>query len=322
MTLALTFASPWSALVGLAVAAPLAALLVAARRSARVATLLRLEPAPVRTLVPAAVIALLAALVALAAAEPIARAERARYARTDAEAWFVVDTSRSMLAAASPAEPTRFARVTEAAVRLRARLGEVPAGIASFTDRVLPNIFPTSSRPAFAATALRALAVNRPPPAGQFASMSTSLDGLTALVHDHFFSPGARRRLVVVLTDGETLPFDVRATARVFPADRYRLLVIQFWSASERVFRADGTPEQYVPNRLATVDTKRLAKAARGAVFDESQLDEAAAAARRFLGQGPERRLGSERQPRSFAPWLLGAALAPLGLLLWRRPLR
>jgi len=147
------------------------------------------------------------------------------------------------------------------------------------------------------------------------------VSGTHTLVHDHFFSPGARRRLVVVLTDGETLPFDVRATARVFPANRYRLLVIRFWSANERVFRADGTPEQYVPNRSATVDTVRLAKAAGGAVFAESRLGKAAAAARRFLGQGPKRRLGDERQPMSLAPWLLGAALAPLGMLLWRRPL-
>jgi hypothetical protein len=321
MLAAVSFGSPWSALVGLAVAAPLVALLLGARRSARVAALLGLEPAPGRALAPAIVIALLAALVALAAAQPIAQAERTRFARTDAEAWFVVDTSRSMLAAASPTGPTRFARASKAAVRLRARLGEVPAGVASLTDRVLPNLFPTSSQSAFADTALRALAIYGSPPVGQSVGTSTSLAGLTALAQDNFFSPAARRRLVVVLTDGETAPFDFRATARAFPADRYRLLVIRFWSPAERVFRADGTAEPYVPDRVATVDTARLAKAAGGAVFDESRLDTAAVAGRRFLGQGPERRLGSERRPMSLAPWLLGAALAPLGLLLWRRPL-
>jgi hypothetical protein len=56
-------------------------------------------------------------------------------------------------------------------------------------------------------------------------------------------------------------------------------------------------------------------------VYDESSLADAAASARQFLGTGPSRKIGTERKPVALAPWLLAAALVPLGLLLWRRSL-
>jgi Mg-chelatase subunit ChlD len=319
--LALSFASPWAGLVGLAAAMPLTALVVAARRSARVAAILGLEPARGRLLAAGGAIAALGVLLAVAAAQPVAESEAARFVRPDAEVWFVVDTSRSMLASTGPAEATRFDRARETAVRLRARLGEVPAGVASLTDRVLPNLFPTPSQAAFAATTLRALAIDGPPPIEQSASRSTSLAGLTALAQARFFSPAARRRLVIVLTDGETRPFQVAVAARAFPRRRYRILAVRFWASDERVFRADGAAESYVPDSASTALSARLAEATGGAMLEENQLDAVAAHAREFLGRGPRRRLGTERRPVSLAPWLLGIGIVPLGLLLWRRPL-
>jgi hypothetical protein len=319
--LALSFASPWAALVGLGAALPLAVLLVAARRAARVATALGLEPAAGRLLAAGGAIAALGVLVAIAAAQPVAETEAARYVRPDAEAWFVVDTSRSMLAATAPGEATRFERARRAAIRLRAKLGEVPSGVASLTDRVLPNLFPTPSQGAFVATTLRALAIDQPPPIQARDIRSTTLAGLTALPRQQFFSPATTRRLLIVLTDGETRPFDVAAAARAFPRRRYRILVVRFWAPSERVFRSNGTAEAYVPNSASTAPSARLAEATGGAMFEETDLDAVAANARAFLGNGPRQRLGSERRPVSLAPWLLGLGIVPLGLLLWRRPL-
>jgi hypothetical protein len=319
--LAVSFASPWAALVGLAAALPLAVLLVAARRSARVATALGLEPAAGRLLAAGGAIAALGLLLAIAAAQPVAESDAARYVRPDAEAWFVVDTSRSMLAATAPDEAMRFERAQRAAIRLRAKLGEVPSGVASLTDRVLPNLFPTPSQGAFAATTLRALEIDQPPPIEHNAVRSTSLAGLTALARQQFFSPAATRRLVIVLTDGETRPFGVAAAARAFPRHRYRVVVVRFWAPGERVFRSNGTAEAYVPNSASTTPSARLAEATGGAMFEETKLDAAAANARTFLGSGPRRKLGTERRPRSLAPWLLAFGIVPLGLLLWRRPL-
>lgn len=318
--LAVAFASPWAGLVGLAAAIPLAALLVAARRSDRVARLLGLRPAPGRVALAAGAIVVLGALVGAAAAQPVASSRAPRRVRADAEAWFVVDTSRSMLASAAVEAPTRFARARRAAIALRARLPEVEAGIASFTDRPVPNLFPTASQPAFAATALGALAIERPPPGPAGAIRSSSFEGLAALPRDEFFSPSAHRRLIFVLTDAETRPFDIRRTAKAF-GTRYKLLVIRFWSRSERVYQPDGSAEAYLPDPASHKDADRLVRATHGATFDETQLDAAAAAARSYLGSGPTRRVGNEPRPVPLAPWLLAAAFLPLGLLLSRRGL-
>ena len=59
------------------------------------------------------------------------------------EVVVVLDTSRSMLASASPGAPTRFERAVGFGAALRSRVGDVPFGLASFTDRVLPHLFPT-----------------------------------------------------------------------------------------------------------------------------------------------------------------------------------
>jgi len=320
MPAAVAFASPWAGLVGLAAAIPLAALLVAARRSDRVARLLGLRPAPGRVALAAVAIVALGVLVGAAAAQPVTSSRAPRLVRADAEAWFVVDTSRSMLASESVEAPTRFVRARRAAIALRARLPDVEAGVASFTDRPVPNLFPTASQPAFAATALGALAIERPPPGPAGALRSSSFQGLAAIPRDEFFAPSAKRRLIVVLTDGETRPFDVRRTAKAFGA-RYKLLVIRLWSRSERVYSPDGTAEPYVPDPASHKDGDRLVQATHGATFDESQLDAAAASARAFLGSGPTRRVGNEPRPVPLAPWLLAAAFLPLGLLLSRRGL-
>jgi hypothetical protein len=317
---AVAFASPWAALVGLAAAIPLAALLVAARRSDRVARLLGLRPVPRRVALASGAIVALGVLVGAAAAQPVASSRAPRLVRADAEAWFVVDTSRSMLASASVEAPTRFVRARRTAIALRARLPQVEAGIASFTDRPVPNLFPTSSQPAFAATALRALAIEKPPPGPAGAIRSSSFEGLAAVPRDAYFAPSASKRLIVVLTDGETRPFDIRRTARAF-GPHYRLMFIRFWSRSERVYQPDGTAEPYVPDPASRTDTGRLIRATHGTSFDETQLDAAAASARAFLGSGPTRRVGNEPQPVPLAPWLLAAAFIPLGLLLSRRGL-
>ena len=262
-----------------------------------------------------------AALVGAAAAQPVAETQTDRRVRSDAEAWFVVDTSRSMLASASSTAPTRFTRARRAAIALHARLADVPAGIVSFTDRGVPNLFPTVSQQAFAATALQSLAIERPPPGVSIGTRSTSFDGLAQLAYDGYFAAPTRRRLVVVLTDGESRPFSVRQTARAFPRRLYRVIVLRFWNGKERVWRLDGSAEQYLPERGSTIDVGRLARATGGGVYDEAALGDVAAEARAFLGRGPSRKIGTERKPVALAPWLLGAALIPLGLLLWRRAL-
>jgi hypothetical protein len=317
--LGVAFASPWAALVALVVVVPLGALVLATRKSETVAAAIGLRPAREATVFAAILIVTFAVLVGAAAAQPVRETETARRVRTDAQAWFVIDTSRSMLAAPSSITSNRFLRAKRDAIALRARLADVPAGIVSFTDRAVPNLFPTVSQQAFAATALQSLAIEKPPPGVSPDTRSTSFDGLSALAYDDYFPAPTNKRLVVVLTDGESRPFSVRQTAKAFPRKLYRVLVVRLWKCSERVWHIDGSPEDYLPDRASTAGIGQLARATGGGVYDESSLADAAASARQFLGTGPSRKIGTERKPVALAPWLLAAARVPLGLLLWRR---
>src|SRR5439155_8296475 len=99
LLMSVSFLSPLAALIALGVAVPLAAFAVVRRRAAQARAALGLpEPGRrERAAVPVA-LAAVAALVAVAAAQPVLHDERTRKVRTDAEAWAVLDTSRSMLA--------------------------------------------------------------------------------------------------------------------------------------------------------------------------------------------------------------------------------
>ena len=142
-------------------------------------------------------------LLGIAAAQPAIRAPETANVRTDAQAMFVIDTSRSMLAGSGPGEPTRLARAQRAAMRLRSALDDVPAGVGTLTDRALPNLLPVADVAAFDATVERAIGIERPPPQ-EVNVTATTLAPLSELATQGYYSPSARRRLLVVLTDGES----------------------------------------------------------------------------------------------------------------------
>ena len=104
------------------------------------------------------------ALIGLAAAQPVLAQTKTLRVRTDAEVWFVLDVSRSMLAQADTGSPTRLARAKAAASTFRASLSGTPVGIASMTTRVLPHLFPGSNEDVFQTTLDRSLGIERPPP--------------------------------------------------------------------------------------------------------------------------------------------------------------
>src|SRR5262249_57887205 len=149
----LVFLAPRGALVFATVAPPLAGLVLAARREGRPRERLRLAPAPpVRRLARVAALVALVGILAVAAMQPALRSRTADRVRTDAQAFFVLDVSRSMLAARDPRSRTRLARAKRLAAEIRDAIPEVPAGIATLTDRVLPDLLPVSDPQAFSQT--------------------------------------------------------------------------------------------------------------------------------------------------------------------------
>lgn len=317
---ALVFLTPWGALAALAVVAPLAAIAVVARRERRARHLLELADPPtgprLRTVL--GVVAALA-LLGVAAAQPAIRTTTGLRVRTDAEAIYVVDTSRSMLAAPSPRGRTRIARARAEAEQLRQELSDVPAGVATLTDRVLPDLLPVPGVDAFEQTVGQAVRIENPPPESG-GTTATSLGALAALGTQNFFSPSARRRLVIVFTDGESRPFDVGATSRALRrAPGVETVFVHVWSPGEAVFGPDGKPEPgYHEDAGSSTTLAALADATGGTVVGEGSPGRVAALARAALGTGPTRLQGLTVRTHTLAPWFALAALIPLMLAFVR----
>ncbi|HVN60337.1 MAG TPA: hypothetical protein VMT59_03680 [Gaiellaceae bacterium] len=317
----LTFLTPLGGLAALAVALPLAAFFLSARRVARVRRGLGLEP-PARRREWIFVAALVAVplLLALVAMQPVWRTSQARRVRVDAQAYVVIDTSRSMLASARPGSPTRLDRAKADAIAIRDALAGVSTGVGTMTDRILPNLLPSPDVKAFAATVRQAVGIEQPPPASTGVT-ATSLGSIAGIQSGGTFAPSAKRRAIVVLTDGESRPFDTAAVADSLGATK--LVLVHVWGPREAVFRPDGTPEgAYRPNPASGAGLDSLANATGGSAFGERQTAAAAKAVRDALGSGPTVRLGLEPHTRALGRFLALVALLPLGLVLWRRNLR
>jgi von Willebrand factor type A domain len=317
-----TFLTPLAGLVALLVVVPLAAMLLTERRVTEVRRALRLpEPRASRPLAAIALV-VLAALLGLGAAQPTVDTTKDRMARTDTEVMLVFDTSRSMLAASSRSGETRFERAQKAALRLRRQLPEIPIGIVSLTDRALPHLLPTVNKTAFDTTIERTVGVDRPPPLQGSNRVASTFDALRALPTRNFFTPSASKRLVVLLTDGESRVFNPRRISAAFRTGSTGLLVVRFWGADERIFGVSGAPEaQYRPDPASVATARTLAAATAGRAFEEGEAGEVASEVLRFVGKGELRPMGEDTSRMSLAPVLFLGAFVPLGFLLWRRNL-
>lgn len=316
---ALTFLSPAGGLVALATVVPMAALLLAERRLARVRSLLRLAAPSLqgwRTIVAA--LAAVPLLLGVAATQPAVRTQHGTRLRTDAQALFVFDVSRSMLASADPRGRSRLARAREAALRLRSGLTEIPSGVATLTDRVLPDLFPVGDAAAFSSTVQR-VGIEQPPPQSIAVNAST-LAPLADVATQGYYAPAARRRLLVVLTDGESQAFSAAAVARALRSGPgVSLVLVRFWAQGERVFGPSGQPESYRPDPESGPALEGLAATTGGRLFAEGDLGAATAFARSALGTGPTTARGREIRTTPLAPYVAAAALVPLLFVLRRR---
>jgi hypothetical protein len=317
----LTLLTPLGALIALGVVVPLVALALLHRRGASIRRAIGLPEPPPRVLrAAAAAIVVAAALLGLAAAQPRIEWTSDQRVRDDAEAIIVLDTSRSMLARTSPRSQIRYARATEAALRFRSAFEDVPVGIASFTDRVLPHLFPSPDDDVFAATLNRSLGIDRPPPHGSFVSTATRLEALETIVSRRFFTPTVRNRLIFVITDGESVPIAGAKIAAVFRRPPgVDTIFLHVWSGDERVFDGNQPEPQYSPDPRSRSILDAAADTLGGRVFAEDDLDGAIAAARNALGDGTTVVQGTKRNRIALAPYLAGAIFLPLALLLWRR---
>ena len=299
-------------------------LLAGDQRLRRVCALVGLRPPTFRTTVPLVVaVVALTVLLSLAAAQPVLATQQRTTGRADAEVYFAFDISRSMGARSGPHAPMRLDRAKEEAKRIRAALTGVPVGIASLTDRLLPHLFPTPSINDFNAVMDRALGVDRPPARLAWGdSLGTKLAAIGELPNLGYFSEQAKRRAIVVLTDGETLPDGLNSLPAQLTQHQLHPFLIRFWGPNERVYDARGTVNpNYRPDPDSTATFDQLANSLQTRVYGEHDADRIAAAIRKDLGKGPMTTRGRELRSTTITPWLVGLAFLPLLYILYRRNL-
>jgi hypothetical protein len=315
-----SFLTPLAALFGLAVVVPLGALLLTERRARQVRQVLRLA-AGRRALLPVVIaLVLLPMLVAVAAAQPVVVRQQNVSERADAQAFVLIDTSLSMQAASSRHSADRLARAKALATKLERALPDVPFGIATMTDRSLPDLMPTVDQTVFSRTIDQSVAINSPPPSQPHQGRATTFDALAPLVQSNFYSAGVQRRLLVVFTDGES--------AKISPLLRLELqrrvapVFVHVWEPGEHIYKANGKEDpRYSADPTSTAQLDQMARLTDGHLFTEHDLGGIERAARAAVGRAQTHTFVSAYARVPLAPWFVLAAIVPLAFLLWRRNL-
>ncbi len=258
-------------------------------------------------------------LLGVAAMQPVIETTRTVPERTDAQALVAVDVSRSMLAGAGPGSATRFDRAREIALGLRTELPEVPFGVVSITDRVLPHLFPTTDDAVYASTLTRSLGIEHPPPGAFYLTFATNLNGLRAIPEQNYFLPTAKKRVLVVLTDGETQALEPELARAFTRRPTVETVFVHLWDADERIYEA-GVPEGgYRPDAGSTASLARAASLVDGRVLAEAEAGAAAGVVRELIGTGATVDRQRETGRLALMPYLAALALVPLGFVLLRR---
>ncbi len=317
----IAFLTPEAALIGLAALVPLAAVAAAEVRQRRVRRVLGLRSPGLRARTGVALgIALAFALLAAAAAQPVVRSSREVRQRADAEVYVAFDNSRSMLARIAQGAPTRFERAQRLAVELRTALPRVPVGVVSLTDRPVVHVFPTGNAAVFEETVDQALGIEKPPPAIGGQVTATDFGTLGLLGTDNFFRPSSTRRLVILLSDGESVPFDASEPAEGLATGSVGILAVRFWNPAERIWDPGGRLEPYLPDRAATAALDRVPALVGERAFAEDDVAGILGQARAYLEDGPAVVAGRELTgSKPLGAFVALAAAVPLALVVTRR---
>ena len=309
----LVFLTPAASLVAIAFLVPLAALLLRERRSARLRSTLGLDDPPLpRRLSRAAGLGLVAALVAATAAQPALRSVDGARMRTDAEVFLTFDVSRSMLAASVPRGRTRLDRSRALALQVHAGLPDLPTGVATITNRMMPLLFPIPDGRGVSAVLGRSVAIMQPPPARLTTPRATQLGAMSLAAHRTYFSRTARRRALVVFSDLDTDFFGLPGTLAALHRSRIEPFLVRVAAPGERVFDASGRAEPYRSTSTLAVTSLRTDG---WHAYEENEIGRAIEDIRAYSGGGPTRSSGVIETQRNLAGLAALAALAVIAAL-------
>jgi len=315
----ISFVTPPAALVALVGLVPVAVLLAGRQRLRTLCRVLGLHPPNDRRAVTTLVaLVVLVALLALAAAQPVAATRTTTKGRGDAEAYFVIDVSRSM-GARTQGSPTRLQRAKQDAKRLRAALPDLPVGVVSLTDRLLPHLFPSVSLNAFNATLDGSLGVDRPTTSFPYGNINaTKLGTLGDIVIGRYFPENVKRRVIVVFTDGESRTDSLASVPALLADAHVKPFFFHYWRPQERIYINGRINTAYAPDPGSQQTLPNLARTLSTRVFEPGQTAQAAAAIRAAIGKGQTTTRGRDLSSVLLTPYVLLAALVPLLFLLVR----
>jgi hypothetical protein len=271
---------------------------------------------------------LAAALVTLAATRPAIEVRHAQQVRTDAEAYIVVDTSVSMLAREKLAEDTRIDRARTLVRDLTRRLpDDVPVGLAAMPQGLVPLLAPTPDRGALLDVADGRLFVGSVPTRpmsdafdddadGRDAPsrrVSTSFEALGTLALAPFFDQRATRRVVLLLTDGESASLDRGTVGKLLGYVGIKLVAVRIGGSGDRLWLTRNGRQVrdigYAPLLEGVGDLSALATSLGGHLYQEDEIGEAAAHVRSLLDEGPRMAAGTTRTEIAIGPYLALASL-------------
>jgi hypothetical protein len=318
-----SFLTPLAGLFALTAAIPLAALLLMEGRTRRLRQIFSLATPKRRELVTAAIaLALLPALVAVAATQPVVIHKQTLTERLDAQVMLVFDTSLSMSARRGPAAPTRLARAKQEARALIPRLGDIPVGMATMTDRVLPSLMPTTNIGVAFRTLDQSIWINQPPPSLPYQGRATPFQALVPVASDGLFAPDVRHPILVIFTDGEehalppfSSPESLAQQVAIPP------LFVHVWAPTEHIYTHGHINPNYVPDPSSVRALTQFARVTHGKYFREGDMKGLLSAIRAEAGSKPATTLSLGYARIPLAPWFLLAGVVPLGFLFYRRNL-
>jgi hypothetical protein len=235
--------------------------------------------------------------------------------------YIVFDTSLSMSARTGPHGPTRLARAKREAEALIPQLGNIPVGIATLTDRVLPSLLPTTGVPLVLRTVNQSVRIDEPPPSLRYHGRASTLESLAELEGDRIFPPGVEHPMLVVFTDGEEKappPFTGLSYAQQFAIPPF---FVHVWAPTERHYVDGRIDPNYLPDPTSGSVLAHVAALSHGRVFREGDVGGVLAAIRAKAGSKPSTTtlLGFRRV--ALGQWFLLGGVVPLAFLFWRRNL-
>ena len=300
--------TPRAAFVALAFAGPLVALALRERAGGRVRATLGLRQTGLARLLARPVgLVSLAAMVAVTAAQPALRDADPTKVRSDAELYLTFDVSRSMRAARSPGGVTRMERARALGEDVHAALPEVPTGVATLTNRMMPLLFPTGDARGVTAVIEHSLRLMQPQPQRFTAARASSLGALSLSADRSYFNPGARKRVLVVFSDLDSDFFSLEGTLRLLRRHRIEPFLVRVATPGEQIFDGAGRPSAYVSVSTVTVPALRRAH---WHAFEENETARLVTDVRSYLGEGPVGTSGRIEAQRNLAPLFALVALA------------